>query len=69
MIKSTIIILAGAGIIGTGSQTVSPQAFEISAGAIAYEISVDGLKAKANKTPEFGMTLITKDQKELSIRF
>lgn len=69
MIKSTVIVLAGAGIIGTGSQTIAPQSFEISAGAIAYEISAEGLQTKANTATEFGMTLKTKGNKHLTIRF
>lgn len=69
MIKTTILVLAGAGIIGTGSQTIAPPSIELSAGAVAYEVSTDGLKAKAKANPEFGITVITKGNKQLTIRF
>ncbi len=69
MIKTTLIVLAGAGIVGTGSQTVTPQAFEISAGNVAYEITKDGIDVERNETPEFGVSFVTKGKKQLTIRF
>jgi len=69
MIKTAILVLAGAGIIGTGSQAIAPPSIELSAGAIAYEVSTEGLKAKTNANPEFGITIVTKGNKQLTIRF
>lgn len=69
MIKSTILLLAGAGIIGTGGQAMGPQAIELSAGAVAYEVSTQGLDVKTNENPEFGITIVTKGNRQLTIRF
>jgi len=69
MVKSTILILAGAGIIGTGSQAVAPQSFELSAGAISVEVSGEGVTTKANENPELGVTILTKGNRQFTLRF
>lgn len=69
MIKSIVVILAGAGLLGTSGQTVSPKAFEISAGSVAYQITTEGVETSKTQSPEFGVTLITKSDRQLTIRF
>ncbi|NNE56904.1 MAG: hypothetical protein HKN36_02250 [Hellea sp.] len=69
MIKSTLIILASAGVIGTGSHAVGPQAFEISAGNVAYHISADGVETIASEAPQFGVSFITKGDRRITFRF
>ncbi len=69
MIKATILVLAGAGIVGTGGQVVSPKALELSAGAVAYQITTEGVETSQNQSPEFGITLITKGDRQVTIRF
>jgi len=69
MIKSAIIItLAGAGAIGTGGTVLGPQAFQISAGSVVYEISKDGLEVERNDKAEFGVTFVTKGNRQITIR-
>jgi len=69
MIKATILVLAGAGIVGTGGQAVSPKALELSAGTVAYQITTDGVETSPKQSPEFGITLITKGDRQVTIRF
>jgi len=69
MVKTTIIALAGAGVIGTGGQAVAPQAFEIAAGAITMEITADGIESRPNETPLLGITWVTKGNRHITIRF
>jgi len=69
MIKSTLIVLASAGVIGTGSHAVGPQAFEISAGNVAYHISAEGVETVASESPEFGVSFITKGDKRITFKF
>jgi len=66
MIKSTLLILTGAGLLGTGA---GPEAFQVSAGNVAYEITTDGLETVQKTSPEFGITIVTKGKRQLTIRF
>jgi len=69
MVKSTILVLASLGVIGTGGQAVAPQALEISTGAITTEITKDGVVRRASETPKLGITWVTKGDKQITIRF
>jgi len=69
MVKSTILVLAGLGVIGTGGPVVAPQALEISTGAVTTEITSDGIVTRASETPKLGITWITQSDKQITIRF
>ncbi len=69
MVKSTILVLAGLGVIGTGGQAVAPQSLEVSTGAVTTKISGDGIKRKVSDTPKLGITWVTKGDKQITIRF
>ena len=69
MIKSTIILLTGAGIIGTSSQAVAPQGFEISAGNVTYQMTAEGFEAVASESPQYGVSIVTKNDGRITLRF
>ena len=69
MVKSTIIILTGLGMVGTGAPAVAPQALEVSTGAVTTEISADGIVSRENQNAELGVTWVTKGNKRITIRF
>lgn len=68
MIKALTITLIGAGVIGTGAQTVTPQTVEISAGVIAMEFGGEGFNVSVNETAEFGVTVSTANDRQFTIR-
>lgn len=69
MVKTAIVTLAGLGVLGTGTQAVAPQSLEVSMGAVTTEISAKGVESQRNKTPEFGITWVTRGDKQITIRF
>ena len=68
MFKAIIITLIGAGVIGTGAQTFTPEKLEISAGMMVLEIGSDGLNMNVSDSSEFGVTLTTKGARNFMIR-
>jgi len=68
MFKAITLTLVGAGVIGTGAQTITPQKLEISAGIMVVEIGADGLNMDVSSTSEFGVTLTTKGERNFTIR-
>jgi len=69
MVKTTILVLTSLGVLGTGGQAVAPQAFEISAGAVTFEITADGFDTRPNSVPALGLTWITQGNKHITLRF
>lgn len=69
MVKSIIIVLAGLGVLGTGGQAVAPQSLEVSTGAVTTQITAEGVESRSNNSPEFGITWVTRNQKQITIRF
>ena len=68
MFKAIILTLIGAGVIGTGAQTLTPQKLEISAGVMVVEFGAEGLNMDVSTSSEFGVTLITKGDRNFTIR-
>lgn len=69
MIKITLATLLGAGLIGTGAQTFTPQSLDIAAGSVVFELSGQGLKVNAAARPDFAVTLTTKGDRAFTVRF
>lgn len=74
MIKTMAITLVGAGIIGTGTQTlpteaVAPKALEITAGTVVYEIGSQGLETKVATTPGFALTIRLVKDRTFTLKF
>ena len=68
MIKALTLTLVGAGVIGTGAQTMTPQKLEISAGVMVLEVGTSGLTMDVAETPEFGVTLTAKGDRQFTLR-
>lgn len=69
MVKSTIILLTGLGVVGTGGPAVAPQALEVSVGAVTTEFTAEGIVSRENSRAELGVTWVTKGNKRITIRF
>jgi len=69
MVKTAIVTLTGLGVIGTGGQAVAPHSLEISMGAVTAEITAEGVESQRNESPEFGITWVTRGEKQITIRF
>lgn len=69
MIKITLATLLGAGVIGTGAQTLTPQSLEIAAGSVVFELGSNGLNIDAAIHPDFAVTLTTKGERAFTVRF
>lgn len=69
MIKIIFASLIGAGAIGTGAHTLTPQTLEISAGSVVFEVGADGLNIDAASRPDFAVTLTTKGDRAFTVRF
>ena len=68
MFKAITLTLVGAGVIGTGAQTMTPQKLEISAGMMVVELGANGLNLDVANSSEFGVTLTTKGERHFTIR-
>ena len=69
MVKTAVITLTGLGFLGTSGQAVAPQSLEISTGAVTTEITKDGVESRKSASPEFGITWVTQNNKQITIRF
>ena len=68
MIKALTLTLIGAGVVGTGAQTITPEKLEISAGGMVLEIGTAGLEMDVAETPEFGITLTANGDRQFTLR-
>ena len=74
MLKTIAVTLIGAGIIGTGAQTlpvdpVSPKTVELTAGTLMVQVGGKGISTKRAKEPGFAITVrLVKDQ-TLTLKF
>lgn len=68
MLKTTIITLAGAGALGTGAHTFTPQTVEITAGSIMMEVGGNGFNVDIAQTPDFAVTIKSKDDRQFTVR-
>lgn len=68
MLKATLITLTGAGVIGTGAQTFSPQSVEITAGSIILEMAPTGFSVDVAANPDFAVTVKSRDERQLTVR-
>lgn len=69
MIKITLATLIGAGVIGTGAQTFTPQELNIAAGIVVFQVAGDGVHLNVADAADFSVTLTTKGQKAFTVRF
>lgn len=69
MIKTALVTLMGAGIIGTGSQTLSPQDLELAAGSVSVTLSAEGFETVVNTKPEYAIRLSMKSGRSVALRF
>jgi len=69
MIKTAIITLVGAGVLGTGAQTFTPQSLHMTAGAIVIGLDADGFQVESAENPDFAVTLKTKGERQFSLHF
>lgn len=69
MIKMTLATLIGAGLIGTGAQTLTPKALDVTAGSVKIELAGQGFKIDTAATPDFAVTLKTKGERTFTLRF
>lgn len=68
MIKLALISIVGAGVVGTGAHTLTPQTLEIAAGSVVFELGADGLEIDAAIRPDFAVTLTTKGDRAFTVR-
>lgn len=69
MIKITLATLIGAGALGTGAHTFTPQSLNVTAGSIVFEAGVNGLKVDVASIPDFAVTVTTKGDRAFTVRF
>lgn len=69
MIKTTLITLIGAGVVGTGAQTFTPQSLNVTAGHLQLEVGAEGLNVDVTAKPDFAVTLETTGDRHFTVRF
>ena len=69
MIKTITLSVIGAGLVGTGAQTFTPQALQLTAGSISIEAGVQGVNINTVNQLDFSITIKAKDERAFTIRF
>ncbi|MBC6403885.1 MAG: hypothetical protein GDA39_09410 [Hyphomonadaceae bacterium] len=68
MIKTTLITLCSAGLLGTGVHILTPQSMKIIVGPMVLEIDSEGLTKSRADVPDFVIIVAGRDNGEFKLR-
>lgn len=69
MLKAAFITLIGAGTLGTGAATFTPQTLAVTAGSVSLELGAAGVEMNVAQKADYSVTLTTRGEREFTLRF
>jgi len=67
MLKTILVTAVGAGALGTGAQTLSPQAIELTTGPVKITAASDGITTAVADTAGLAITIKTKSGRNIRL--